>query len=310
MSTWKLEDYCNHNKVVFIATVGAFIFAILALWSTPVLTPFKLITVEGIKVDANEGGATITRGGLPWIILPAGFIGFDFDAHHLGSSFWGMVLVRASTDPLSARIAAACLVAALIIVLRIAKNICFLIFLGAIWALQETTKVRILRYVILLMGETSYVQTIWVMNFKVLILQLKTCMMISFHGEYILTNVGRIVNLAMSTTWKLQDCCNHNQVVFIATVGAFIFAILALWSTPECRKNLTLVEGIKVDANEGGATITRSGLSWIIFPAGYLGSSFWGMVLVRASTDPLSARIAAACLVAALIVLDTTIISS
>ncbi|KAH7288912.1 hypothetical protein KP509_31G049400 [Ceratopteris richardii] len=132
MSVWELQGCCNHNQVVFIATVGAFIFAILALWRTPLLTPFKLITVflheashaiaciltcgkvEGIKVDANEGGATYTRGGLQWIILPAGY---------LGSSFWGMILVLASTDLLSARIAAACLVAALIVVLCIAKNV-------------------------------------------------------------------------------------------------------------------------------------------------------------------------------------------
>lgn len=168
MSSWELQSCCNHNQVVFIATVGAFIFANLALWRTPLLTPFKLITVflheashaiacvltcgkvEGIKVDANEGGATITRGGIPWLILPAGY---------LGSSFWGMVLVLASTDLLSARIAAACLVVALIVVLCIAKNwflrglcIGFLVFLGAIWVLQETTKVRILRYVILFIG--------------------------------------------------------------------------------------------------------------------------------------------------------------
>ncbi|CAN0913884.1 hypothetical protein LINGRAHAP2_LOCUS28199 [Linum grandiflorum] len=54
------------------------------------LTPFKLITVfmheanhaiaciltcgkvEGIQVHANEGGVTQTRGGIYWLILPAG----------------------------------------------------------------------------------------------------------------------------------------------------------------------------------------------------------------------------------------------
>lgn len=70
-----------------------------------------------------------------------------------------MVLVLSSTDLLTARIAAACLVVALIVVLLIAKNwflrglcIGFLIFLGIIWVLQETTKVRLLRYVILFIG--------------------------------------------------------------------------------------------------------------------------------------------------------------
>eukprot|EP00249_Psilotum_nudum_P016486 c25849_g1_i1 orf=398-1099(+) len=168
MADWELRSCCNHEQIVFVATIGAFIFAILALWRTPLLTPFKLITVflheashamaciltcgrvEGIKVNANEGGVTYTRGGLQWVILPAGY---------LGSSFWGMVLVLAATNLLTARIAAACLVVALIVVLFVAKNwflrglcIGFLLFLAVIWVLQETTKVHLLRYVILFIG--------------------------------------------------------------------------------------------------------------------------------------------------------------
>lgn len=41
----------------------------------------------------------------------------------LGSAFWGMVLVLASTKLLSARIAAGCLVVTLIVVLFVAKNV-------------------------------------------------------------------------------------------------------------------------------------------------------------------------------------------
>jgi hypothetical protein len=96
------------------------------------LTPFKLITVflheashavackltcgdvEGMEVNANEGGSTTTRGGIYWLILPAGY---------LGSSFWGMALILASTNLLTARIAAAGLGLALFIVLFIAKNV-------------------------------------------------------------------------------------------------------------------------------------------------------------------------------------------
>ncbi|XP_024044165.1 uncharacterized protein LOC18047400 [Citrus clementina] len=77
----------------------------------------------------------------------------------LGSSFWGMLLILASTTLLTARIAAGCLVAALLVVLLVAKNwtlrglcIGFVIFLGVIWVLQETTDIRILRYIILFIG--------------------------------------------------------------------------------------------------------------------------------------------------------------
>ncbi|XP_076902753.1 uncharacterized protein LOC143557600 [Bidens hawaiensis] len=104
----------------------------------------------GMEVHANEGGVTQTRGGIYWLILPAGY---------LGSSFWGMLLILASTDLLTARIAAGCLAAALLIVLFIAKNwtlrglcIGFIIFIAIVWVLQEKTTVRILRYVILFIG--------------------------------------------------------------------------------------------------------------------------------------------------------------
>ncbi|KAK1298504.1 hypothetical protein QJS10_CPB14g00364 [Acorus calamus] len=69
--------------------------------------------VEGIQVNADEGGVTQTRGGIYWLILPAGY---------LGSSFWGMVFILASTNLLTARIAAGCFIVALLIVLFVAKN--------------------------------------------------------------------------------------------------------------------------------------------------------------------------------------------
>lgn len=41
----------------------------------------------------------------------------------LGSSFWGMALILAATDVLTAKIAAGCLGAALLIVLFVADNV-------------------------------------------------------------------------------------------------------------------------------------------------------------------------------------------
>ncbi|KAM5578107.1 hypothetical protein ABKV19_008435 [Rosa sericea] len=168
MPNWGLKSCCKHDQVMFLATIGVYTVVILALWRTILLTPFKLITVflheashaiaciltcgkvEGIQVHANEGGATQTRGGIYWLILPAGY---------LGSSFWGMALILASTNLLTARIAAGCFGVALLIVLFLAKNwtlrglcIGFIIFLAVVWVLQELTTVRILRYVILFIG--------------------------------------------------------------------------------------------------------------------------------------------------------------
>ncbi|KAG6779171.1 hypothetical protein POTOM_015542 [Populus tomentosa] len=131
MPNWELKNCCKHDQVAFLVTIAIFSVVILALWRTFIMTPFKLITVflheashaiackltcgqvEGIQVHANEGGVTQTRGGVYWLILPAGY---------LGSSFWGMALVLASTNLITARIAAGCLAVALLIVLFIAQN--------------------------------------------------------------------------------------------------------------------------------------------------------------------------------------------
>nr|GEW65007.1 hypothetical protein CTI12_AA197940 [Tanacetum cinerariifolium] len=101
---WELKNCCDHDQKVFLATVGIFTLVILALWRTFLLTPFKLITVflheashaiackltcgevMGMEVHANEGGVTQTRGGIYWLILPAGY---------LGSSFWGFIVFLA-----------------------------------------------------------------------------------------------------------------------------------------------------------------------------------------------------------------------
>ncbi|GMY24357.1 peptidase M50B-like protein [Fagus crenata] len=168
MPNWGLTSCCQRDQVLFLSTIGVYTVVILALWRTVLLTPFKLITVflheashaiackltcgqvEGIEVHGNEGGVTKTRGGVYWVILPAGY---------LGSSFWGMALILASTNIMTARIAAGCFILALLVVLFIAENwtlrglcIGFIIFLAVIWLLQEKTTVRILRYAILFIG--------------------------------------------------------------------------------------------------------------------------------------------------------------
>ncbi|VFQ87601.1 unnamed protein product [Cuscuta campestris] len=165
---WELKNCCNHDQKSFLITIGVYSVVILGLWRTFLLTPFKLITVFlheashaiackftcgevlGMQVHANEGGVTTTRGGVYWLILPAGY---------LGSSFWGMALILASTHLLTAQIASGCLIIALIVALFFAKNwtlrglcIGFIIFIAVIWALQRMTGVRILRYVILFIG--------------------------------------------------------------------------------------------------------------------------------------------------------------
>ncbi|XP_076952823.1 uncharacterized protein LOC143626716 [Bidens hawaiensis] len=176
-ANWELKECCNHDQLVFLITLAFCVIVILALWRTVIILPFKLVTiflheashavackltcghVEGMQIFADEGGMTDTRGGVYWFILPAGY---------LGSSFWGMALILASTNLLAARIAAGCLAAALIIVLFVAKNwtlrglcIGFLVVIAIVWVLQETTKIRILRYIIMFIGVMNSVFSIY-----------------------------------------------------------------------------------------------------------------------------------------------------
>ncbi|KAH0458911.1 hypothetical protein IEQ34_011725 [Dendrobium chrysotoxum] len=121
--------------------------------------------------------------------------------------------------------------------------------------------------------------------------------------------------------WELKNCCKHEQVVFIATIGVSVVVILSLWRTVlltpfklitvflhetshalACKLTCGHVEGIQVHADEGGVTQTRGGVYCVILPAGYLGSSLWGLVFILASTKLLTARIAAGCLILALFV--------
>ncbi|XP_048443670.1 uncharacterized protein LOC103950639 isoform X1 [Pyrus x bretschneideri] len=205
---WQLRKCCNHDQVIFLISVAVCTVVILVLWRTVLMTPFKLITVflhevshaiaclltcgkvEGIKVNADEGGVTQTRGGISWLILPAGcnpfpvldHIYFSVGLHiasdlvvtliifrfcvtpDLGSSFWGMVLILASTKHLTTQIAAGCFVVALIIVFFLAKNwtlrglcIGFIVLFAGIWYLQEATPVHMLREVILFTGNCKFV---------------------------------------------------------------------------------------------------------------------------------------------------------
>ncbi|GAB2219629.1 hypothetical protein Droror1_Dr00007266 [Drosera rotundifolia] len=170
---WGLKGCCNTDQIIFLATAAVCSVLILALWRSLLIRPFKLVLiviheashaiackltcgrVEGIEVHANELGKTTTRGGNPWVVLPAGYI---------GASFWGMMLMLASTNLLTARIAAGCLATVLLLVLLVAKTrtlqgICIglVIILAIIWILQETTKFHILRYLILFIGTMTSV---------------------------------------------------------------------------------------------------------------------------------------------------------
>ncbi|RIA98496.1 peptidase M50B-like-domain-containing protein [Glomus cerebriforme] len=98
------------------------------------------------------------------------------------------------------------------------------------------------------------------------------------------------------------------QRTILIIIGAYILAILILWHLPVLKiilypfKLLTValhefshaaagcctcakIESIQIDPDEGGATRMRGGISCCTLPAGYLGSSLIGALLIFCGFD-------------------------
>lgn len=139
----------NGSQWLQLGIVLGYGVLIFFLWHTPVLYPFKLITVyihemghalaglvtgakiDGIEVNPDEGGVCHLRGGNMWLILPAGY---------LGSSIVGSLLILLGTGLFLSKIAAVLLAIGLLFALWWAKNwlsrgltLAFFVVLGFLW---------------------------------------------------------------------------------------------------------------------------------------------------------------------------------
>ncbi|KAJ1022089.1 hypothetical protein NDA18_005323 [Ustilago nuda] len=112
----RIDPTKDQRTTIIVACVYA--VAIVILWNIPILNyllyPFKLLTVgfhefshaavglctgakiESITLEPNEGGATRMRGGIPWLTLPAGY---------LGSSIIGAALIACGFDERASKVA-------------------------------------------------------------------------------------------------------------------------------------------------------------------------------------------------------------
>ena len=168
---WSLGCCCGSVQIQLIAAVCIYSVVIFFLWDFKILLPLKLVvvalhefghasaawltcgSVESIEVHGNEGGVTKTRGGSRFFILSAGY---------LGSAFWGMILVIASSDYYGVQVVAGLLGIALLISLFLARNgtlialtIFFLLLLAGFWACTILTTFNGLRFLVLLIGVMS-----------------------------------------------------------------------------------------------------------------------------------------------------------
>ncbi|KAI8054372.1 peptidase M50B-like-domain-containing protein [Syncephalis plumigaleata] len=107
---------------------------------------------------------------------------------------------------------------------------------------------------------------------------------------------------------------NEDQKTTLILIGVFILAILILWNVPILKtilypfKLVTValhefghaaagcctgakIESIEVNPEEGGVTRMRGGSLCCTLPAGYLGSSFFGALMVFAGFNVLASKI-------------------
>ncbi|EKV06528.1 hypothetical protein PDIG_77250 [Penicillium digitatum PHI26] len=108
---------------------------------------------------------------------------------------------------------------------------------------------------------------------------------------------------------------NHTQAVTLGVMAAYVVVIALLWNLPYVRwvlwpfKMLVIafhefghaitacctggkVKSISLDPHEGGVTQMQGGMSAITLPAGYLGSSIIGALLIFAGFDIVASKIA------------------
>ncbi|TPX36303.1 hypothetical protein SmJEL517_g01622 [Synchytrium microbalum] len=118
---------------------------------------------------------------------------------------------------------------------------------------------------------------------------------------------------ASSVATQLSPSADQETNLFI--IAGMAVAILILWNVPYLKlvlypfKIVTVglhefghasaglctgakIDGIELDPDEGGVTHLRGGNPYITLPAGYIGSSVWGALLVFAGFDTLASQIA------------------
>jgi uncharacterized membrane protein len=151
---------------------------IFVLWNFPVLkhilTPFKLVVtglhefghaivgkctgakIHSIEINLDTCGVTKMRGGIPWLTLPAGYV---------GSAFFGGVMVFAGFNVLASKIVSVaiglCFLLTLYWAAGIVAGIISLLYIGLIIAFWIIQQGAYLRFIVLFMGVMASMQSLW-----------------------------------------------------------------------------------------------------------------------------------------------------
>jgi len=211
----------NDTQRNTLIVAGVYFIAILILWHIPVLNmiiyPFKLLTVgfhemshafvgvltcariHSIELDPDEGGATSMSGGIPWLTLPAGY---------LGSSFIGACLITCGFDTNASKIASLVLAA---------------FFLFTLWWARKNWLTWLL-----ILGMTGMIVLFWfvaggaALRYFVLFIGVMSCMYVVW--DVIDDTLARKVNTSDASEFaRICGCCPSQVWGFIWLIIAIVF---------------------------------------------------------------------------------------
>jgi hypothetical protein len=216
----------NATQRTTLIIAGCYILIIGILWHVPYLNfiiyPFKLLTVgfhemshafvgvltcahiHSIELDPDEGGATSMSGGIPWLTLPAGY---------LGSSLIGAALITCGFDTNASKVASLALA---------------VFFVFTLWWARR----NLLTWVLLL-GMSGLIVLFWflkggeVLRFLVLFIGVMSCLYVLW--DVIDDTIARKVNASDASAFAKICGCFPSQVWgVIWLVVAFLFFIAGI----------------------------------------------------------------------------------
>ncbi|KAH9857550.1 peptidase M50B-like-domain-containing protein [Lenzites betulinus] len=211
----------NATQRTTLIVAACYIIAIAILWHLPyvsvIIYPFKLLTVgfhemshaiagiltcahiHSIELDPDEGGATRMSGGIPWITLPAGY---------LGSSLIGAALITCGFDENASKVASLVLAA---------------FFLFTLWWARRNWLTWIL-----ILGMSGLIVLFWfvaggiALRFFVLFIGVMSCMYVLW--DVVDDTVARKVNGSDASSFaQICGCCPSQVWGVIWLLQAFGF---------------------------------------------------------------------------------------
>ncbi|KAI0345054.1 hypothetical protein BDW22DRAFT_990120 [Trametopsis cervina] len=209
-----------------LIVAACYIVVIAILWHVPylsvILYPFKLLTVgfhelshalvgvltcariHSIEIDPDEGGATHMSGGIPWLTLPAGY---------LGSSLIGAALIVCGFDTNASKVA--CLVLAVF-------------FLFTLWWARR----EVLTW-LLILGMSGLIVLFWfvgggvALRYFVLFIGVMSCMYVLW--DVIDDTISRKVNGSDASSYaEICGCCPSQVWGVIWLLQAILFFAAAI----------------------------------------------------------------------------------